>query len=181
MVAELKLDYGVVQLTAFEFIAKHLERLFAGVFACNGGDDAGFRSLVGVCLNFIPHQVTGHGDGGLDKVSDNLLDITADVTNFGELSGLDFKERRLRELGKAAGDLGFANARGADHQDILRINFVAKIIAKLLAAPAIAQGDGDSAFRVTLADDVAVELGDDLAGGQVGHLGRLSTVRLPLV
>ena len=40
---------------------------------------------------------------------------------------------------------------------------------ELLAAPAVAQRDGDGALGVVLADDVAVELGDDLARGEVGH------------
>src|SRR5690606_41033231 len=45
-------------------------------------------------------------------------------------------------------------------------------LGQLLAAPAVAQGDGDGALGVGLADDVAVELGDDLAGRQgrcIGH------------
>ena len=40
---------------------------------------------------------------------------------------------------------------------------------ELLAAPAVAQRDGDGALGVVLADDVAVELGDDLAGRKGGH------------
>ena len=39
----------------------------------------------------------------------------------------------------------------------------------LLAAPAVAQGDGDRALGVVLADDVAVEFGNDFAGGKGGH------------
>ena len=40
---------------------------------------------------------------------------------------------------------------------------------ELLAAPAVAQRDGDGALGVVLADDVAVEFGDDLAGGESVH------------
>src|SRR5690606_30615942 len=47
---------------------------------------------------------------------------------------------------------------------------------QLLAAPAVAQRHGDRALGVVLADDIAVELGDDLARAegrtlQQGHLG----------
>src|SRR5207244_13305932 len=38
------------------------------------------------------------------------------------------------------------------------------------AAPAVTERDGDRALGVMLADDVAVELGDDLAGGEVSHV-----------
>ena len=39
------------------------------------------------------------------------------------------------------------------------------VLVDLLAAPAVAQRDRDGALGVALADDVAVELGDDLLGG----------------
>ena len=43
---------------------------------------------------------------------------------------------------------------------------------ELLAPPAIAQGDGDGALGVVLADDVAVEFGDDFARREVHHVAR---------
>jgi len=39
----------------------------------------------------------------------------------------------------------------------------------LLAPPPIAQGDGDGAFRIGLADDEAIKLGNDFAGREMGH------------
>jgi len=41
-----------------------------------------------------------------------------------------------------------------------------------LAAPAVAQSDGDGALGVVLADDEAVQLGDDFAGGVGASIGR---------
>ena len=41
---------------------------------------------------------------------------------------------------------------------------------ELLPPPAIADGDRDGPLGVVLADDVAVELGDDLAGRQFLHV-----------
>ena len=46
---------------------------------------------------------------------------------------------------------------------------------KLLPAPAIANGDGHGPLGVVLADDVPVQLGDDLSRRQVAH-GSSSTM-----
>src|SRR5690606_36432732 len=67
-----------------------------------------------------------------------------------------------------------ADAGRPDHQDVLRHHLFAHLAVELLAAPAVAQGDGHGALGVLLADDVAVELGNDLAGGKSGH-GMLCT------
>ncbi len=104
-----------------------------------------------------------HVDRELGEVADHRLDVAADVADLGELRRLDLEERRLRELGEAARDLGLPDAGRADHDDVLRRDLVAQVVRHLLAAPAVAQRDGDGALGVALADDVAVELGDDLA------------------
>ena len=44
-----------------------------------------------------------------------------------------------------------------------------RVSAHLAAAPAVAQGDRDRAFGGLLADDVLVELLDDLARGHLRH------------
>ncbi len=61
-------------------------------------------------------------------------------------------------------DLGLADAGRADHQDVLRQHLFAQLVVELQAAPAVAQRDRDRALGVGLADDEAVELGDDFAG-----------------
>ncbi len=63
---------------------------------------------------------------------------------------------------QAAGDLGLADAGGADHDDVLRRHLVAELGIQLLAAPAVAQRDRHRPLGRVLADDEAVELGDDL-------------------
>ena len=99
----------------------------------------------------------------LDQVAHDLLDVAADIADLGELGRLDLDERRLGQAGQPARDLGLADAGRADHQDVLGQHLVAQLGRQLLAAPAVAQRDGDRALGVVLADDVAVELGDDLA------------------
>ena len=115
------------------------------------------------------HQRQRH----LDQIADDAVDVAADVADLGELRRLDLDERRARELGQAARDLRLADAGRADHQDVLRQHLFLEVALQLLAAPAVAQRDGDGALGVVLADDVAVELGDDLAGREVGHRSRM--------
>ena len=83
------------------------------------------------------------------------------------LRGFDLEEGRVGELGEAAGDLGFADAGGADHDDVFGHDVVGELGGELLPAHAVAQGDGDGALGGVLADDVLVELGDDLARGHL--------------
>jgi molybdopterin/thiamine biosynthesis adenylyltransferase len=70
-------------------------------------------------------------------------------------------------LARRRADLGLADAGRADHQDVLGQHLVAQVVEQLLAAPAVAQRHGDGALGVVLADDEAVEFGDDLAGDRV--------------
>ena len=82
----------------------------------------------------------------LGQVADDGVDVAADVADFSELGRLDLDERRVGELGQAAGDLGFAHAGRADHQDVLGRDFLAQRLGDLLPAPAVAEGDGDGAL-----------------------------------
>src|SRR6056297_1601789 len=180
-VGDLDLDLGVVEQAIAEFLAEHLAGAGPGVFACDGGDDAFLGGLLGAGFDVLAHVVAGLDDGAVDEIADDLFDVAAHVADLGELGGLDLDEGGAGEFGEAAGDLGLADAGGADHQDVLGVNLVAQVVGQLLAAPAVAQGDGGGALGVLLADDETVKLADDFAGGQVGHLEMLSTVSLPLV
>ena len=126
-------------------------------------------------------MLAGLKDRGIHQIAHDLFHIAAHIADLGKLRRLDLDERRPRQLGQSAADLGLADTGRPDHQDVLGINLVAQIVAQLLAPPAIAQGHRHGTLGVFLADDETVELGNDLAGGQVGHFERLSTVRLPLV
>jgi hypothetical protein len=113
--------------------------------------------------------LAGHFDGDLYKIADDRVYFPSNIADFSELRGLHFDKGRLGEPGEAAGDLGLAHACGADHQDVLRGDFGAQALCHLTAAPAVAQGDRDRALRRFLADDVLVELLDDLARGHLRH------------
>ena len=89
MIGNFELDHRVVQFTTFQLVAKHLERLFARVVTGNRGEYAVFGSLPGVCLYLVTHVLTRHGDCCFDKIANDLLDIAADITDLGELRGLN--------------------------------------------------------------------------------------------
>ena len=63
-------------------------------------------------------------------------------------------------------DLGLADTGRTDHQDVLRRHVLGEVGGQLLAPQAIAQRDRHGPLGLGLADDVLVELGDDLARGQ---------------
>ena len=110
------------------------------------------------------HRVLAlHLHGHVDEVAHDRVDVAADVADLGELRRLDLDERRVRELREPARDLGLADAGRADHQDVLRRDLAAQRLGDLRAPPAVAQRDRDRALGVGLADDVLVELVDDLA------------------
>ena len=107
-----------------------------------------------------------HVDGDVHQVADHGFDVAADVADFGELAGLDLEEGRIGQAGQAAGELGLADAGGADHEDVLGHHLLGHLGGQFLAADAVAEGDGDGALGLGLADHVLVEFADDFARGQ---------------
>ncbi len=105
--------------------------------------------------------LTQHVYSKIDQVADDGFDVLADVTHLGELGGLDLDKGRVGQLGQAPGDLGLADAGGADHQDVLGCDFIAQIFTDLHPAPAVTHGDGNGALGVRLADDMLVQFLDD--------------------
>src|SRR6185369_4148587 len=103
------------------------------------------------------------------EVADNTVDVAADVADLGKLRRLDLEEGRARELRETPRNLRFADARRPDHQNVFRQDLVAEASCDLLSPPTIAQCDGDGALCIGLADDIAVEFGDDFAWRKTGH------------
>ena len=122
-----------------------------------------------------------HLDGDVGQILDDRVDVAADVADLGELGGLDLDERRVGQPRQAARDLGLAARRRADHQDVLRRDFLAQRLLDLHAPPAVAQRDGHRALGGVLADDVLVELRDDLLRSRSSCAFSSSMIRLRLV
>jgi hypothetical protein len=134
-------------------------------------EDALLGALLGLRAHAQLRLFAVHLDRGVGEVAHDLLDVLADVADFGEARGFHLHERRVGERGQAARDLGLADAGRADHQDVLRHHLVAQLRRELHAPPAVAQRDRDRALGGGLADDVAVELLHDLARSHRGVAG----------
>ena len=166
---DLDVDLLVVEFAGAQLLAEGIARRRRGGLADERVQNPVLGALMGLGLHLFALLLAHQPDADLDEVADDLLDVAADIADLGELGRLDLDEGRAGEPRQAARDLGLADARGSDHQDVLRHHLFAQASLELLAPPAVAQRDGDGALGVLLADDVAVELGDDLAGGEIGH------------
>src|SRR5262249_4808297 len=141
-------------------------------------EQALFGVLSGLRPHFLETLLSNHVDAELDEIAHHRLDVAADIADLGELRRFDLDDRRLREPRQPARDLGLADAGRPDHQDVLRRDLFGELRRELLPARAVAQRDRHRAFRCRLADDVLVELGDDLArreraGARLGGFGKV--------
>ena len=130
-------------------------------------EQALFGGLLGALGDFVELFFADHVDGCFDQIADHGFNVAADVADFGIFRSFDFHERAARQAREAAGDFRLADAGGPDHQNIFRKNFLGQLRLKLLAANAVAQGDGDGFFRRVLPDDVFIELDDDFARSEL--------------
>ena len=133
--------------------------------------DAIFSALFGLRAHLGAGLRAVQLDGGIGKITDDLFDVLADITDFGKARGFHLHKRRIGERGQPACDFGFAHTGGADHQNIFWHHLIAQFRRKLRPPPAVAQGNRHRALGRMLADDVAVEFGNDLARGHGGGVG----------
>ncbi len=178
-VGDLDLDLPIGQLARPQHPAEPVAGLGAGLVADQRRHDPVLGGKLGARDDLLAQPLPGHVHRDLDQVADDLLDVATDIADFGELGRLDLEERRLRQISQTSRDLRLADAGRADHEDVFRQHLLAHAVVELLATPAVAQRDRDRPLGVILADDVAVQLGNDFARGKAGH--RLSTRMLRLV
>ncbi len=110
-----------------------------------------------------------HGDGGVDEIADHRIDVAAHVSDLGEFRRLHLDERRSGETSETLRDLRFADAGRTDHEYVRRLYLLPDRLVDARAAPPVPKRHRDGPFRVVLADDVLVELGDDLSGREFFH------------
>jgi hypothetical protein len=172
-------DLLVIQLTFAQALAEQLAGVGIGsrgivvaeAHACRWQqcvEDALFGGVFGAMTNLGDFLFAQQLDGGVGQVTNDRLDVATDVADFGELGRFDLDEWRVGQFGQATGDLGFTDTGRADHQDVFRGHFNAQLFRQLHPTPAIAQGNGDGALGIVLADDMAVEFVDDFTGSH-GH------------
>ena len=175
---DVDFHHAVVEFSGAQFLAQLFARAVGAVggFGLRGHqqiEQTLFGVALGALADFVEALLAHHVDGDFDQVANHGFDVAADVADFGELAGFDFEKRRIGELREAARELGFADAGGADHEDVFRHHLLGHFRLELLAADAIAQRDGDGALGVGLADDVFIEFADDFAGGQLVEHGQI--------
>ena len=110
---------------------------------------------------------SNHADSHLHEIAHHGLDVSTDVADLGEFTRFDLGKGSLGQAGQASRNLRLADTGRTDHEDVLRQDFLGHFRLELLATPAIAQCDGHGTLGVVLADDIFVELGNDLPGGEI--------------
>ena len=129
------------------------------------------QALFGVGLgavgDFIQALLAHHVDGDIHQVANHRLHVAAHVAHFGELAGFHFEERGIGQARQAARQFGFADAGGADHEDVLGHHLLGHLRRQFLPADAVAQRDGHGAFGLGLSHHVLIEFAHDLARGQL--------------
>ena len=119
----------------------------------------------------VPLIVTGFPvTGGVEvpaevaaiEIDHSRIDGPEDVRSLGI--------RSAGEAGQPTRDLRLPHPGRADQDDVLRHDLVAEIVRELPTSPAVSNCDGDGAFGVVLAYDIAIQFGNDFSRGKVCHL-----------
>ena len=95
---------------------------------------------------------------GLEKLQDDVLDILAHVTGFGQRGGVRHGERHGEDPRQRLGQQRLAAARGADQQDVrLRQLDVRGLPGVVQTLVMVVHGDREHPLRLHLPDDVIIE------------------------
>src|SRR2546429_7225171 len=102
--------------------------------------------------------------GGLKKFQDDVLDVFAHITGFGQGRSIDDCERNAEHARQRLGQQSLAGARRTNQDDIRFLNFdVGAPAGQLNAFVMLIDGDGQTLLGFVLADNVFVEKSFDLA------------------
>ena len=152
--------------TLKDFIAIERENLRAtigtqrAVCAVSGGVDSTVAAV-------LAHQAIGSQLTGVfvADVTGRRPDEARDVVALHEFGHIELHQGILaaeHESCQSLGQFRLAHTRRADHDDVLRGDLVAQVRPDILTPPAVAQRDRHGPLGLRLADDVPIELGDDL-------------------
>ena len=103
-------------------------------------------------------------DGVFRQVTDNAFHIPAHIADFGKFGCFHLDKRCVDQLGEPAGNFGFSDAGRADHQDILRNDFIPEGFFHTASAVSVPQCDCDCFFGLVLADNKPVQFMYNLTG-----------------
>ncbi len=116
------------------------------------------------CLAFhLPaFPFADQSDGIFHQLADHALHVAAVIPDFRILGRFHLDEGGPSQPGQPPRDLGFAHARGADHEDVLGRHFGPHFFRQLLASPAVANGYRHGPLGIVLTDNMAIQLFDNL-------------------
>ena len=151
--------------------AQHFAKLLFGIFAGGNADqrfqNPFFGSDRGLFAHLFAHSFAGAVNGNVQQIADNRLHIAADIAYLGKFGCFHLNERRFGQPCQTAGNFGFADAGGTDHQNVLGHDFLTQVFGHLHPPPAVAQSDRHRLFGLVLADNEAVQLGNNLTGTEI--------------
>ena len=108
-----------------------------------------------------------HSHGLINKITNHRLNVAANIADFSEFRGLHLDKRSFCQLGKPAGNFGFSYAGRADHNNVVGHDLITKIVTDMLAAKSVAQSNSNRFFSIFLANDIFIELRNNLVWSQI--------------
>ena len=96
--------------------------------------------------------------GGLKQFQNDVLDVFADVTGFGQRRGVGHREGHIKNAGERLGEQRLAATRRADQQDVGLRQFDVVVLGRVIEALVmIVHGNGEHALGMHLADDIIIQ------------------------
>ena len=144
---------------------KQIRRAIGGR-GCRRGQQQIEQTLFRIEFRLIGHVfqffLTHHVNGDLDQVANHGFDIPAHIAHFRKLRSFDLHERRVGKLGQAARNFRLAHTGRAYHDDVFGNDFFRQFGSQLLSTHAVAQGNGNGALGVRLANHVLIKFSNNL-------------------
>ncbi len=138
--------------------------------------DTFLRIQLGLFFDFQDLLIAYHVDGYLHQVANHRFHITSYIPYLRKLGGFHLDEGGVGQAGESPGDLRLADPGRSDHDDVLRGDLIGDLRGEFLAPHTIPQSDRHGTFGRHLPDNILIQLGHDLFGGQfvetfifVGH------------
>ena len=123
--ADFDFNFLLIKLTGPKLLAHLLAGVTGGRRPGKHIEDALLGRRFGPGCDLMLQPRPRDHDGAFNQITDDRLDITADVSHLRELRRFHLDERGLRQLRKAPRDFGLADTGRPHHQDVLGQDFVA--------------------------------------------------------
>ena len=154
-----------------------LEQGLLHAFARHVAGDGRIVGLAADLVDFVDIDDAALGPldivvGGLQQLEDDVLDVFADITGFGQGGGVGHGEGHVQDARQGLGQQGLAAAGGADQHDVgLGQLDIAVLAGRIDALVVVVDGDREHLLGVALADDIIVQHLEDLLRGRHALLG----------